>query len=118
MHRGSGLKKGQWKKKEKWKRLATAVKCMIKFEKRTWEKFVLDKQEDCKGNKNLLYAGMRNKMKPKTELCSILDKDGKLVWTEDAYLRTWMEHFMELLSVQTDNEDITENSYTTGNSNV
>jgi hypothetical protein len=33
---------------------------------------VLDLQEDYKGNK-LLYAVMRNKTKPKTELSSILD---------------------------------------------
>jgi hypothetical protein len=31
------------------------------------EKSVLDLQENCKGNK-LLYAVMKNKMKPKTEL--------------------------------------------------
>jgi hypothetical protein len=51
---------------------------------------------------------MRNKTKPKTELCSTLDRNGKLVWTQDTYLRTWMKHFMELLNVQTDSEDITE----------
>jgi hypothetical protein len=33
------------------------------------------------GNKKLLYAVMRNKMKPKTELNSILDKNGKLAYT-------------------------------------
>jgi hypothetical protein len=36
---------------------------MIKFEKRTWEKFMLDLQEDCKGNKKLLYEVMRNNKK-------------------------------------------------------
>jgi hypothetical protein len=29
-----------------------------------------------------------------------------------------MEHFIELLNVQTDSEDITEHNYTTENSNV
>jgi hypothetical protein len=29
-------------KNEKWERSNTAVTCMIKFEKRTWEKFMLD----------------------------------------------------------------------------
>jgi hypothetical protein len=29
-----------------------------------------------------------------------------------------MEHFMELLNVQTDSEDITENMYATDSSNV
>jgi hypothetical protein len=51
--------------KKKYKRLNRAVKCMIKFEKRTWETFVLGLQEDNKGNK-LFYSVMRNKMKPKT----------------------------------------------------
>jgi hypothetical protein len=41
-----------------------------------------------------------------------------MVWTQDASLRTWMEHFMESLSVQTDSEDIIENNYTTHSSNV
>jgi hypothetical protein len=36
---------------------------MIKFEKRTWEKFVFSLQEDYKGNK-FLHAVMKNKMKP------------------------------------------------------
>jgi hypothetical protein len=57
-------------------------------------------------------------IKPNTELCSILDRNGKLVWTQDAYLRRWMEHFMKLLTVQTDSEDITENNYTTENGYV
>jgi ribosomal protein S17E len=43
---------------------------MIQFEKRTWEKFVLDLQEDYKGNKKLLYAVMRSQTKPKTEICN------------------------------------------------
>jgi hypothetical protein len=34
-----------------------------------------------------LYAVMRNKRKPRTELCSILDRNGKLVWMQDTYLR-------------------------------
>jgi hypothetical protein len=29
-----------------------------------------------------------------------------------------MEHFMELLNIQADREDITENKYTTENSNI
>jgi hypothetical protein len=79
MCRRSGSKEGQRGKKEKWKRLNTATKCIIKSEKRkTWEKSVLDLQEDYKGNKKLLYA-MRNKMEPKSELCSILDTNRKLV---------------------------------------
>jgi hypothetical protein len=45
-----------------------------------WEKFVVDLQEDYKGSK-LLHAVTRNKMKPKTELCSMLDKHRKLIWT-------------------------------------
>jgi hypothetical protein len=61
---------------------------------------------------------MRNKTKLKNELCGILDKNRKLVWTQDADLRTWTEHFMELLNVQTDYEGIPENNYTTENSNV
>jgi hypothetical protein len=64
------------------------------------------------------YAVMRNKTKPKTELCSILNKSGKLVWTQDAYLRTCVEHFMELLNGQTDSEDIADNSCTAECSNV
>jgi ferric iron reductase protein FhuF len=91
---------------------------MITFVKRTWKKFVVDLKEDYRGNKKLLYAVMRNKMKPKTELCSVLDKNGKLVWTQEAYLRVWMVHFMELLNGQTDSEDITGNNYTTENNNV
>jgi hypothetical protein len=48
---------------------------MIKFEKgRTWENLVVDLQDDYKGNKKLLYAMIRNKMKTKTELCSIIEK--------------------------------------------
>jgi ribosomal protein S17E len=44
------------------KRLNTAVKCTIKFEKRrTWEKWVLDLQEDYKGNKKLLHEVKQNK---------------------------------------------------------
>jgi hypothetical protein len=67
-----GVVQRRTEKKEIWKRLNRAVICMIKFERRrTWEKFVLDLQEDYKGNKKLLYAVMRNKTKPKTELCSI-----------------------------------------------
>jgi hypothetical protein len=51
---------------------------MIKSEKRrTWERFVVDLQEDYKGNEKLLYAIMMNKMKRKTELCSTLHKNGK-----------------------------------------
>jgi hypothetical protein len=61
---------------------------------------------------------MRYKTKLKTELRSKLDKNGKLVWTEDACLRTWMKHIMVLLNIQADNEDIPENIYTTENSNV
>jgi hypothetical protein len=69
---------------------------MIKFEKRrAWEKFVVDLQEYYKGNKKLLYAVMRNKTKPKTELSSILDRDGKLIWTQYTDLSTWMEHFTQ-----------------------
>jgi hypothetical protein len=82
------------------------------------KKSVLDLQEDHIGKKKLLYAVMRNKSKPKTELCSIIDRNGKLVWTQVAYLRTWVKHFMELLNVQADNEGIIENNYTTENSNV
>jgi hypothetical protein len=78
----------------------------------------LDLQGDYKGNKKLFYAEMSNKAKLKAELCSILDRNGKLVWTQDAYLSTWVEHFMELLNVQTDSEDITENSCTTDSSNI
>jgi hypothetical protein len=52
---------------------------------------------------------MRNKTKPKTELCSILDRNGKLVWTQDTYVRTWIEHFVELLNGETDSKDITAN---------
>jgi hypothetical protein len=91
---------------------------MIKFETRkTWEKFVTDLQEDCKRNK-LLCAVMRNKTKSKTEPSSIRDKNRKLVWIQAAYLRTWIEHFVELLNGQTDSEDITENNHITQNSNV
>jgi hypothetical protein len=49
-------------------------------ERRTWEEFVVDIQEGYKENK-LLYAVMGNKMKPKTELCSMFNKSRKLVWT-------------------------------------
>jgi hypothetical protein len=95
------------------------MNCIIKFEKRrTREKFVLDLQEDYKGSKKLLYVVMRNKRKHKTELCNILDRNGKLVWVQDICLRTCVEHFMELLNVQTDSEDITEKNYTTDNSNI
>jgi hypothetical protein len=67
---------------KKLNRLNRAVKCMIKFGKRrTWEKFLLDLQEGYKGNKKLLYAVMRNKTKPKTELWRILDRNRKFVWT-------------------------------------
>jgi ferric iron reductase protein FhuF len=89
-------------KKQKCKRLNRAVKSMVKFEKRTQEKFALDLQEDYKEHE-LLYALMRNKTKPKSELCSVQDRNGKLVWTQDPYLRTWMEDFMELLNVQSNN---------------
>jgi hypothetical protein len=34
---GMVQRKDRWGKKEKWKRLNRAVKCMTKFEKRTWE---------------------------------------------------------------------------------
>jgi hypothetical protein len=102
---------------ENWKRFNTAVKCMIKFGRRC-EKFVLGLQEDYKGNKKLLHTVIRNKMKPKTELCSTLDRIRTLVWTQDAYLRTWMEHFMGLLNGQMDSEDITENNYTTEDTNI
>jgi hypothetical protein len=61
---------------------------------------------------------MMNKAKPKTEMCSIIDKDRKLLWTQDAYLRILMEHFMALLNGQTDSEDITYNNNTTENSNI
>jgi hypothetical protein len=58
---------------------------------------------------------MKNEMKPETELCSTVDKKRKLVWTEDTYVRIWMEHFKKLLNGLTDNEDITKNNYTTEN---
>jgi hypothetical protein len=41
------------KNKEKWKRLNRAVKCIILFEKRTWENFMVNLQEDYKLNKLL-----------------------------------------------------------------
>lgn len=52
---------------------------------------------DYKENKNLLYAVMRNKIKPKSALCSILEKDGNLASTEDTYLNTQIEYFKDLL---------------------
>jgi hypothetical protein len=59
------VQKKNRREKEKWKILNSTVKGTRKFEKRrTWEKFVLDLQEDFKGNK-LLYAVKRNKMKQK-----------------------------------------------------
>jgi hypothetical protein len=62
---------------------------------------------------------MRNKMKSKSELCIILDRNGKLGFDHKTlYRRAWMEHFMELLNVQTDSEDIKENSYIPENSNI
>jgi hypothetical protein len=61
---------------------------------------------------------MRNKVKPKTELCSILDKNGKLAWTEDAYLKTWMEYFKDLLNAENDCEDSTENNRVPENGNT
>jgi hypothetical protein len=54
---------------------------------------VLVLQEDYKGNKKLLYAVMRNKTKPKTELHSILDRNGKLFWTQDDYFMTRMNAY-------------------------
>jgi ribosomal protein S17E len=61
-------------KREKWKRLDKVAKSMIKFEqKKTWEKFVLDLEQNYKDNKKLLYAVMRNKRKPKSEISKILD---------------------------------------------
>jgi hypothetical protein len=70
---------------------------MTKSEKRTWEMYGLDLHEDYKGNAELSHAVMRNKSKPKTELCSILDTNGKLVWSQDTYLRTWTEQFVKLI---------------------
>jgi hypothetical protein len=75
------------------------------LKKKTWEKFVVDLLEDYKENNKLLYAVIRNKTKPKTELCSILDKNENLVWTKDAFLRTWMEHSMELLNGSIDRKN-------------
>jgi hypothetical protein len=91
---------------------------MVKFErKRTWEKFVMDLKEDYKGKKKLLYAVM-NKIKPKTKLSSILDKNGKLVWTKHAYFKTWMEHFKDLLKIQNYGEESTENNRVPENGNI
>jgi hypothetical protein len=60
-----------------------------------------------------------SKTKPNTELCSILNKNQKLVSTQDAYLRTQIKNCTELLNGQTNNtDDITGNSYTTENSNI
>jgi hypothetical protein len=62
---------------------------MIKFEqKKTWEKFMLDLEENYKENKKLLYAVMRNKTKPKSEISKILDQNGNYAWTREKYLQT------------------------------
>jgi hypothetical protein len=78
---------------------------------------VVDLQEDNNRNKKLLNAIIRNETKLKTELCGILNKNSKLVWTQDAHLRTCIGHFVELLSGQTEREDVTENNYTTEHNN-
>jgi predicted metal-dependent TIM-barrel fold hydrolase len=58
-------------------RLDKKAKCMIIFEhKWTWNKFVIDFNENYKQNE--LYAVMRTKMKLKPELINVLDKNGKL----------------------------------------
>jgi hypothetical protein len=72
---------------------------VIKSEKRTaQERCIVDLQQHYRGKNKLLFAVMGNMMKPNTELCSILDKNRKFVWTEDTNLRTWVEYFIELLN--------------------
>jgi hypothetical protein len=78
---------------------------------------VVDLKEDYKGNKLLLYAGMRKKVKAKAEF-SILHRNGKLAWTKDAYLKIWMECFKDLLNIQNDGEDSTENNRVPENGNT
>jgi hypothetical protein len=41
---------------------------------------VLDLEENYKENKKLLYAVMRNKTKPKSEIGKILDQNGNYAW--------------------------------------
>jgi hypothetical protein len=89
---------------------------MIKFEqKKTWEKFVLDLEENYKDNKKLLYAVMRNKTKPKSEISKILDQNGNLVWTSGKYLQTWKNYYERLLA--TEEKDIETNLPTTSEEN-
>jgi hypothetical protein len=74
-------------------------------------------QKDYKGNKKLICSNEQYN-KTKTELRSILDKNEKLVWIQDANFKTRMEHFIQLLNGQTHRENITENNYTAENSNA
>jgi hypothetical protein len=59
--------------------------------------FALDLQEGYKRNKKLLYAVMRNKTKPKTELCSKLGIQ-KVGLDTRCLSQDMDEHFMELLN--------------------
>jgi hypothetical protein len=61
---------------------------------------------------------MRDKRKPGTVLCSTQGRKGKLVCKQRAYIKTWVEHFTDLLNVQTVFECITENSYTSDYDNA
>jgi hypothetical protein len=100
------------------KRLDKAAKLMDKFEqKKTWEKFVLDREENYKDNKQLLYAVMRNKTKPKSEIKKILDQNGNLVWTRRKYLQTWKNYYERLLATEEKIEDVENNLPTTSEEN-
>jgi hypothetical protein len=64
----------------------------------------MDLKEDYKGNE-MLYAVMRNKMKPKTELNSILNTVG----LNKRYIMTRREYLKDLLNVQNNGEGSTKN---------
>jgi hypothetical protein len=91
---------------------------MIKFEqKKPWEKFVLDLEENYKENTKLLYAVIRNKTKPKSEISKILDQNGNLVWTREKYLQTWKNHYERLLATEEKTEAVETNLPTTSEEN-
>jgi hypothetical protein len=56
---------------------------------------------------------MRKKTKPKTELCSTLDRNRKLT-----LILGHGQNTSQLLNVQTDCEGTADNNYTTDNSNI
>jgi hypothetical protein len=66
----------------------------------------------------LLFVVMKNKIKPKAELSNILCKNLKLAWTKDAYTKTLILYFMDLLNVQNVGEDNMENNRVSENGNT